>query len=553
MARFPRKLLLLGCLTALVAAPTPLHTSHAAPKTLCDVFVDKTARPTSVLQNDEVEITLTVEGHCPAGTGGHVADIVLAIDRSASMGDSGSFAPAIQAAGEFLKLIDFKNQQVALVTFATENFTSPEAMVNQPLTSDGAAVSASLAAIPPPLPVTIWTNLTAAIHTAQEELTSERHRPGAEPVLVMLTDGGHNALLARSPLAEAQDAKTAGTQIITIGLGTDAAAANTLRQIASAPELYYEAPTVTQLADVYRAIAGQITTGGGLTNLEISDLLTSDVAYVDGSAVPAPTSVGAGQLKWSVAALAANGWAARYRVKALTVGTYPTNKLAYVDYDDADGSVASATFPQPVITVRAPGANGLFLPILLRDYCPPQRPFDVALVIDTSSSMAGEKLASTRVAAGEFLDLLTMPPSRAAVVAFNADATVVQALTTDRGAAASALDKLPRGDGTRIDKALDAARLELTGPNHDPKHASVIVLLTDGQQTGADPQLARNAAAAARRAGITVYTIGIGPDAAESLLIEIAGDPARYYHAPGTAELLQIYRDIAGGLPCNIH
>ncbi len=562
----PSRLSPLSFLAALVAAlalalaPAPSPVGHAVtdaaaasrPTAACTVFVDKVVRPTSIVLGDEVEITLAIDSNCPGGAGGGPADIVLALDRSASMGDNGHWQPAVDAAAAFLDLIDFSVHQVGIVTFSGGlPILQPDATVHQTLSADSAQVAATLRSIPAPPTYTGPTNLTAAIRSAQGELTSTRHRPQSRPVLVLLTDGEHNALGARSPVDESADAKLAGTQILTIGLGTTAVAADQLRQIASAPELFFESPTNAQLKDVYTAIAGQIA-GGTLAELEIVDLLTPDVAYVPDSALPTPSEVRAEELRWTVATLAPNGWAARYRVRPLRAGTYATNKLAYVDYLDADGSVGSALFPQPVVTVRLPGENGIFLPLAMRGYCPPQRPFDVALVIDTSSSMAGEKLASTRVAASEFLDLLPMPPSRAAVVAFNADAQVVQALTTDRARAAAALDNLPRAEGTRIDLALNEARQALTGADADPTHAKVIVLLTDGMQVGAPQQEAINAAAAARRADITVFTIGVGPDADQDFLVRLAGDPDRHYPAADESSLLKIYRAIAGALPCTV-
>jgi len=87
----------------------------------------------------------------------------------------------------------------------------------------------------------------------------------------------------------------------------------------------------------------------------------------------------------------------------------------------------------------------------------------------------------------------------------------------------------------------------------DAAHAKVIVLLTDGKQVGGSEQDAYNAAAAARRNGITVFTIGVGPDAAEDFLVRVAGDPGRYYKAADEKSLLSIYRSIAGTLPCTIH
>ncbi len=538
------------CLSGAIAA------AHAAPPAppdapdgVCEVYTGKIARPTEVYVGQEVEIVLTVDGRCPnvQQTGGK-ADIVLAIDRSSSQLDNGTWEPTVQAASLFVDLIDFSQHQVAVVAFERD------ASVVQSLSSDAAAVRAAIRAIPAP-PVLGWsTNITAGVVASQAELTSSRHRAGATPVLVLLSDGNHNDIFTGPPMPAANAAKQAGTLIITIGLGTDAAATNTLRSIASKPELYFPAPTADDLADAYRQVAGAVAAGSGkITALEVYDLIPPEVAYVPGSAEPPPTTINAGELIWRFATLPEGGWTARYRLRALVAGNYATNKLAFVDYLDGDGSPATGDFPEPRITVtEPPELQAVFLPLAYRGYCKPASPFDVVLAVDTSSSMWGEKLARTRDAARDFLRFLDMPPSKAGVVAFNAEASVVQALTADRPAALAALDNLPRGEGTRIDKGLRAAVDLLARPERDPSHAPVVVLLTDGRQEGAADQEALNAGAAARRAGVTVFTIGFGADIDPSMLQRLAGNPDRFYSAPTIQDLARIYQAIAGVLPCTV-
>jgi Mg-chelatase subunit ChlD len=545
-------LIVLVSLSAATAAPSgaaPASAPASAPDGVCEVFTGKIARPTEVYVGQEVEIVLTVDGRCPdlPQTGGK-ADIVLVIDRSSSQRDNGTWEPTVLAASLFVDLIDFSQNQVGVVAFERN------ASLIQPLSSDAAAVRAAIQAIPAP-PVLGWsTNITAGVNASQAELTSPRHRTDATPVLVLLSDGKHSDIFTGPPLPAANAAKQAGTLIITIGLGADAAATNTLRSLASKPELYFPAPTADDLADAYRQVAGAVATGSGkITGLEVYDLLPPEVAYVDGSAVPPPSEINPGELIWRFASLPSGGWTARYRVRALVTGTYATNKLAYVDFLDGDGSAATRDFPEPRITVtEPPERQSIFLPILYHGYCKPVSPFDVVLVVDTSSSMWGEKLARTRDAARDFLRLLEMPPSQAGVVAFNAEATVVQGLTADRPAALLALDNLPRGEGTRIDKGLRAAVDLLARPGRDLGHAPVVVLLTDGQQEGAERQEALNAGAAARRAGVTVFTIGFGSDVDPELLERLAGNPDRFYSAPTIQDLERIYQAIAGALPCTV-
>jgi uncharacterized protein YegL len=258
------------------------------------------------------------------------------------------------------------------------------------------------------------------------------------------------------------------------------------------------------------------------------------------------------QLRWSLPELAVGGWTATYRVTPLIVGTYATNKIAYVDYLDADASVASVNFPQPVVTVREPGeyVSSVFLPTIYKRFCRPGKPFDVALVLDTSSSMWGDKLDQTRVAAQTFLSLLTMPPSRAAVIGFNERPTVVAGLTADRAFAQAALDQLPLDEGSRIDRAVREANRVLERSAAEGR-APAIILLTDGRQVGGTNQDVLDAGAEARAAGAVIYTIGIGGDVDPILLSRLAGAPERFYLAPSSGDLVRIYTEIAGTLPCD--
>jgi Mg-chelatase subunit ChlD len=542
---------------ASAALPGPVTAAPAAQdEGRCRVSVDKTALPARVELGRTVEVRLSITADCPPATGTvSPSDIVLVIDRSASMRDNELFAPTIAAARVFLELTDFSQHQVGLVTFFTP-LISPQVEVVQPLSSDGAAVRAALEAIPQPLEITGSTDLTSALRGAQGELASPRHRPEAQPVLVLLTDGEHNAILAGSPTAEAQRIKDAGTLILTIGLGVGSAARDTLEQIASREDLYFDAPTTDDLRKVYRAIAGQLSAPGEMADLEIVDILPTEVELVDGSVEPPPTEATRSALTWRLPRLPAGGWSARYLVRPLQTGRYATNKLAYVDYLDADGSIGSRPFPVPEIEVIEPDDRfRAFLPSLWRNYCKPSRPFDVVLALDASGSMAGQKLADSTAAAKTFVRFLELPPSRAGVVAFNSFASPLVDLSTDRAAVLAALDGMSTAPGTRIDRALRGALSMLSArpEGADAERQAVIILLTDGKQNGADEQEVWNAAAALRRSGLdlAVYAIGVGDDVDAGLLRQIVAPfDERFYPAAGSGELERIYSDIAGSLPC---
>ncbi|MFN2251716.1 MAG: VWA domain-containing protein, partial [Anaerolineae bacterium] len=91
--------------------------------------------------------------------------------------------------------------------------------------------------------------------------------------------------------------------------------------------------------------------------------------------------------------------------------------------------------------------------------------------------------------------------------------------------------------------------VELQSPRHLERNARVLILLTDGVQTGTPGEELR-AAAEARAADVLVYTIGLGTDVDETALRQIAGAADRYYFAPDSSDLARIYGEIARDLMC---
>jgi Mg-chelatase subunit ChlD len=191
------------------------------------------------------------------------------------------------------------------------------------------------------------------------------------------------------------------------------------------------------------------------------------------------------------------------------------------------------------------------LPIALRELpCEPtQRRADVVLVIDASSSMDAPKLAAAKAAAHAFVDAMALPDDQVAVVSFHATAQVVHTLTGDANALHAVIDGIAVAPGTRIDRGLDTAVVELSSTRRHVEHTPVIVLMTDGVQYE-EPQSALDAASRARESGTTIYAIGLGADVDGEFLVTVAGAASRYYFAPVPDQLVDIYRGIARAIPC---
>lgn len=172
---------------------------------------------------------------------------------------------------------------------------------------------------------------------------------------------------------------------------------------------------------------------------------------------------------------------------------------------------------------------------------------DLALVLDSSGSMAwNDPLGLRRSAAKSFVDAL-LPEDRAGVVDFDSWAYVAQGLTTDHAAVKSAIDRIDAWGGTNIAAGVRLGN-DLLINNGDPTRARMAILLTDGEGYY-DPALTQQA----MTHGITVYTIGLGANVDQALLQTIATQTGGKYHQVSTAEELpEVFRRISedtGGDP----
>jgi Ca-activated chloride channel homolog len=153
-----------------------------------------------------------------------------------------------------------------------------------------------------------------------------------------------------------------------------------------------------------------------------------------------------------------------------------------------------------------------------------QRGLDIVVAIDTSKSMLAEDIAPNRLERAKLaaLDLMQRSKSdRLGLVAFAGDAFLECPLTFDNTAfeqcvRALSVNTLPEG-GTAIATAIQNAQKAFK----EGDHFKVLVLFTDGEDN-VNPDEALAAARDAARAGLKIFTIGIGT--AEGTLLRIT-DP----------------------------
>lgn len=160
----------------------------------------------------------------------------------------------------------------------------------------------------------------------------------------------------------------------------------------------------------------------------------------------------------------------------------------------------------------------------------------IALVIDRSGSMEGEKLELTKEAAKGVVELLS-PHDFISVVAFD-DAprqVVPLQLVTSPSVIAETIGSIVSSGSTNVYAALNHAAEDLARANAKFKH---IILLTDGKSAPGDYEKSIRKATDAE---ITVSTVGIG-DCDRFLLEKLASDGAgRFYHCADARSTPQIF------------
>jgi len=328
-----------------LAGSAGLPGAHAQSSGKCTVTGDKVASPASIRLGDTVQVRLTLRADCPDAEF-RAADIVLTVDQSYSMVNNGKLRAAQDAAKRFVDKTDLALQRVSLVTF----YERGEVAVG--LTSDAQALFRAIDTIP----IRAGTNVMDAIDVGQQELVANG-RPGARPVIVLITDGSPNQPSTNpqgSAIRSANAAKAAGTMIITIGLGSGADE-DLLKRIASDPSSYYYSPQGSDLDAIYDSIA-LVVAGAALRDVAVEDDLPTNVELIAGTDAPAATVAGR-RLTWLANGLPQDGLTWEYELRPTAIGTYPTNVRAEATFAESDGVRRTFGFPVPVITVRDPNES----------------------------------------------------------------------------------------------------------------------------------------------------------------------------------------------------
>ena len=172
------------------------------------------------------------------------------------------------------------------------------------------------------------------------------------------------------------------------------------------------------------------------------------------------------------------------------------------------------------VTATVTDANGRFVPGLRQDdflvyednepqpvthFSADRVPVSLGIAIDTSSSMAGEKIESARSALDRFLYDLLDPKDEIFLYQFANDPVLLQGWTTDRQALSRALGRLsPHGGTAMYDAVAEAVPLVQRGQFRK----KALVVISDGNDTSSTTRI-RDVQQLIRESEALVYAIGI--------------------------------------------
>jgi hypothetical protein len=570
------------------AAPTP---DVVAGPGLCKASGDKQAWPGRVVVGDEVNVRLRLAIDCPPAERPEL-DVLVVMSGDFMSGSTAVeardyHAAMLQAAERLAGSLDLGRDRIAVYQMWYGRLSD--------FSTDMTEIRSAIRRVGPyqqpfrPADAEQFSGLGWAL-----QYLRDRSRPGADRVLVQFSWPFGMYAFNEADLAER--ARQADVRTILIYRPWEGRLPSEYRDhllaMVAVPDdllnledvLAHDA-LISRLSEPYQRRA--------VRDVEVWDTVGPDMRLVVGSSVPLAQE-SADTTVWRSAGVPATGLSMTIRVKPLRTGRLPTNLEAVAFYTDSEGALRKFVFPVPMIAVIAPTSSPqptptptltptgtatvpptvtltatpppiptsapvpAYLPLVLWEKCVPgMQRIDVALLIDTSSSMADltsggrPKIDAARAAATTFVDQLNLGAGdQASIVWFSDQAAVEQQLTSSRMLLASALGGLSLHRSTRIDLGIGAAREELTGVRHRDVNTPVMIVLTDGRANPVPAEVAVEQARLAKESGIVVFSIGIGNDLDDDALRAIASRPEYFYRAPDAELLAEIYHAIAVTIPC---
>ncbi len=214
----------------------------------------------------------------------------------------------------------------------------------------------------------------------------------------------------------------------------------------------------------------------------------------------------------------------------------------------AKGNVTVTTqLSNPNLLVKGDGKVSLEIGLEATKLASKNRlPMNVALVIDRSGSMRGDKIAQTRAAAKHFVEQLTSKDTLA-IVSYSDDVRVDLPASpmndVTRKQAIEAISKIRPGGSTNLSGGLFRGQDEVQR-NLRSNQVNRVVLMSDGLANRGitdTKQLASKAQQQAQR-GVSVTTMGVGSDYNEDLMTAVADHASgNYYFIQDSDQIASVF------------
>jgi Ca-activated chloride channel family protein len=177
-------------------------------------------------------------------------------------------------------------------------------------------------------------------------------------------------------------------------------------------------------------------------------------------------------------------------------------------------------------------------------------PVNLALVIDRSGSMSGQKIAKAREAALEALDRLAADDYVSVIVFSSGARTLVPAQRVGDGREIAQAIRTITADGdTALYAGVNQGAAELRKHLDEKRYVPRLLLLSDGQanQGPSTPDDLGRLGAGLLKEGISVTTVGLGLDFNEDLMTQLARrSDGNNYFVENSADLPRIFKTELG-------
>ncbi len=206
----------------------------------------------------------------------------------------------------------------------------------------------------------------------------------------------------------------------------------------------------------------------------------------------------------------------------LHAGYRPADLSISLTGPDSPFTTANGVDPaQPQTTLQLPPPD--VVSVVQNAWAMAKRRTNVILVVDTSGSMKGDKLANVQVALRTFLAQIPSDQEKVGLVEFNSSVTNVieiDTLAKNRGSLTREIDSLQANGNTAFLDAVRTAyrRLQQSG---DRERINAIVAMTDGRENASRAtlqQLTDEVRAGNQQVPVIIFSVAYGSDADYKLL-----------------------------------